>query len=435
MVAGENRAILPADLDDLADVLSTHPEATIVAGSTDVGLWITKFMRPIIPAVFIAHLAGLKTITAETDEMTIGAGVTYSEAAEAIANISPSLARFWNRIGGPQVRNMGTIGGNIANGSPIRDTPHQLIALGEEISLRQGRATRRIKLQDFFVRYGEQDRAPGEVLTHIHVPRPDPMAVIASHKISKRRDEDISSVCGAILVRLDQGVVADIRIAYGGMAATPKRAAGVERALIGQAWTTETIDAAMLEFANDLKPLTDWRVSADYRLKVAANLFAAVAAIAAKRFGRAVKLRPDRDEDMIATGKRHDFPANYDVGFDADGRILAVNAELAARCGFSSDLSGPVTDRALFHADNAYFFPHVQLRSRPLKTNTASNTAYRGFGGAQGVVAGRSGTPAHPCPFNLQNPAGLGYSARFQHRACQLEPECAPDDQAFQSRG
>ena len=117
------------------------------------------------------------------------------------------------------------------------------------------------------------------------------------------------------------------------------------------------------------------------------NLFAAVAALAARKFGRAVKLRPDRDDDMTATGKRHDFRVDYDVGFDGEGRILAVDSVLRARCGFSVDLSGAVSDRALFHADNAYFFPAVRLRSRPMRTNTVSNTAFRGFGSPQGVMA------------------------------------------------
>ena len=116
------------------------------------------------------------------------------------------------------------------------------------------------------------------------------------------------------------------------------------------------------------------------------NLFAAVAAMAAKKWNRPVKIRPDRDQDMTATGKRHDFVADYDVGFDADGRIEAVEGQWAARCGFAADLSGPVTDRALFHADNAYFYPHVRISSRPMKTNTVSNTAFRGFGGPQGVI-------------------------------------------------
>lgn len=116
------------------------------------------------------------------------------------------------------------------------------------------------------------------------------------------------------------------------------------------------------------------------------NQFAALAALAAKKLNRAIKFRPDRDEDMVATGKRHDFVVDYDVAYDADGRIHAVNANFAARCGYSADLSGPVTDRALFHADSSYYYPHVKLTSQPLKTHTVSNTAYRGFGGPQGIV-------------------------------------------------
>tara|TARA_R110002020_G_scaffold1691_1_gene7723 strand:+ start:197 stop:2533 length:2337 start_codon:yes stop_codon:yes gene_type:complete len=116
------------------------------------------------------------------------------------------------------------------------------------------------------------------------------------------------------------------------------------------------------------------------------NQFAALAAVAAKKLGRAVKFRPDRDEDMSVTGKRHDFRVDYDVAFDEDGRIHAVDSTYAARCGYSADLSGPVTDRALFHADSSYFFPHVHLTSQPLKTHTVSNTAFRGFGGPQGML-------------------------------------------------
>ncbi len=118
------------------------------------------------------------------------------------------------------------------------------------------------------------------------------------------------------------------------------------------------------------------------------NLFAAVATMAAKKYRRAVKIRPDRDDDMVATGKRHDFRVEYKVGYNDDGRIQAVDAVYSARCGFSADLSGPVTDRALFHADNCYFYPNVKLISKPFKTNTVSNTAFRGFGGPQGLVGG-----------------------------------------------
>ncbi|MDP2119811.1 MAG: xanthine dehydrogenase molybdopterin binding subunit [Hoeflea sp.] len=118
------------------------------------------------------------------------------------------------------------------------------------------------------------------------------------------------------------------------------------------------------------------------------NQFAAIAAIAAKKLNRAVKIRPDRDDDMIITGKRHDFSVDYDVGYDESGVIHALDATFAARCGFSSDLSGPVTDRALFHADNCYYYQDVRLRSKPMMTNTVSNTAFRGFGGPQGMLGG-----------------------------------------------
>ena len=118
------------------------------------------------------------------------------------------------------------------------------------------------------------------------------------------------------------------------------------------------------------------------------NLFACLCAIVAKKTGRAAKARPDRDDDMVVTGKRHDFVVDYEVGFDDEGRIHGLDMTFAARCGWSSDLSGPVTDRALFHADNCYWLPAVELRSLPLKTNTVSNTAFRGFGGPQGMVGG-----------------------------------------------
>ena len=116
------------------------------------------------------------------------------------------------------------------------------------------------------------------------------------------------------------------------------------------------------------------------------NIFCAVAALAAKKYGVAVKIRPDRDQDMVATGKRHDFVVDYEVGFDNSGKIDAVLGTFSARCGYSADLSGPITDRALFHADNTYFYPHVRLHSKPMKTNTVSNTAFRGFGGPQGMM-------------------------------------------------
>jgi len=264
------RFLIPADTDDLAAILLELPEATLVAGSTDVGLWVTKFMRPIAPVVFIGHL--MQEVGRDNGVLRIGAGVTYARAREAIAAHLPQLLPLWGRIGGAQVRNMGTIGGNIANGSPIGDTPPPLIALGAEITLRRGENRRTVRLDDYFLAYGRQDRAPGEFIESVTVPLPHATDRFAVYKVSKRRDEDISSVLGAFRLRIDDGFVTDAAIAYGGMAATPRRARTVEAALVGQPWTIATVEAALSAYAADFEPLTDWRASAAYRMLVARNL-------------------------------------------------------------------------------------------------------------------------------------------------------------------
>ena len=268
----DNQAILPADVDDFAQVLLDHPDATIVAGATDVGLWVTKFLRPIGPAIFIGHLEGLKSIAVTDADISIGAGVTYSEFGPLIAEYFPYLTEYWDRIAGWQVRNMGTIGGNIANGSPIGDTPPVLIALRAEVTLRRGDARRTLPLEDFFVDYGKQDRAQGEFVETIRIPRPPEHQRDAAYKISKRRDEDISSVAVGISVETDGDQIARACIAFGGMAATPKRAAEAEAALVGQPWGEAAFEAAAAALADDFKPLSDWRASSDYRLLTAQNL-------------------------------------------------------------------------------------------------------------------------------------------------------------------
>ncbi|MER8499716.1 MULTISPECIES: xanthine dehydrogenase small subunit [unclassified Mesorhizobium] len=271
--SGNKRLIVPADADDLASVLIKEPGATIVAGSTDVGLWVTKHMRDIAPAIFIGNLDGLCGISEDKGVISIGAGVTYSEAFSTLAKRIPALGPLFDRIGGDQVRNMGTIGGNIANGSPIGDTPPPLIALGARLTLRRGDKRRTIPLEDFFIAYGRQDRQPGEFVEAVHVPVPAGETKFAVYKITKRRDEDITAALGAFFLKLaEDGTVADVRIAYGGMAATPKRAFGVEKALLGRPWTEATVEAAMAAYAGDFTPLTDMRASAEYRALAARNL-------------------------------------------------------------------------------------------------------------------------------------------------------------------
>ena len=268
----DNRAILPASVGDFAAALLEYPQATIVAGATDVGLWVTKFLKPIGPAIFIGHLDGLKEIEEGSDALTIGAGASYTDCEAAIGRHFPHLGPYWDRIAGWQVRNMGTVGGNIANGSPIGDTPPVLISLGAEVVLRKGDARRTLPLEAFFIDYGKQDRAAGEFVESIRVPLPAQGQRDAAYKISKRRDEDISSVAVGISVTLTGETITAARIAFGGMAATPKRAGEAEAALLGKTWGEAAFDAAAEALPRDFKPLSDWRASSDYRMLSAQNL-------------------------------------------------------------------------------------------------------------------------------------------------------------------
>lgn len=275
VVIGEGAELfmLPASVDDFADVLEANPKATIVAGSTDVGLWVTKFMRDIAPVVHLTHLEELRRITVDDKGVTLGAGVSYAEAYPVITEHFPQLRELWDRIGGQQVRNMGTVGGNIANGSPIGDTPPALIALGASVTLRKGARRRTVALEDFFIAYGKQDREPGEFVEAVHIPFLEADTSFAVYKITKRLDEDITAVCGAFRLTFDgAGEVADAVIAFGGMAGTPKRAVHVEAALKGKAWQEPTVEQAISAFDQDFTPLTDWRASAEYRQLVAKNL-------------------------------------------------------------------------------------------------------------------------------------------------------------------
>ena len=273
ITSGEDRLLVPGSEEALARILSEEPNATVVAGSTDVGLWVTKQMRALNPVVFINHLQELQTITSGEGGITIGAGVTYTRAFETIAKKVPTLGRLITRIGGEQVRNMGTIGGNIANGSPIGDSPPPLIALGATVKLRSTEGTRMLRLEDYFIDYGKQDRRPGEFVESLFVPYPAEDTHFAVYKITKRRDEDITAVLGAFYLTLDeQGDVNDVRIAFGGMAGTPKRARAVENELIGRPWSEATIEAARDAFDSDFQPLSDWRATSEYRQLTAKNL-------------------------------------------------------------------------------------------------------------------------------------------------------------------
>jgi len=267
------RVIVPADSDDLARVLSEYPGARIVAGATDVGLWVTKHMRAISPAVFIGHIDELSAIGVESGKLKMGATATYADALVALSENYPAFGPLIDRIGGAQIRAVGTIGGNIANGSPIGDTPPPLIALGASVTLRSTDGRREIDLADFFIDYGKQDRKSDEFVESISVPLLKPGEIFSVYKISKRRDEDITAALAAFRLKLSaEGIVEDIAIACGGMAATPKRAKSVEAALAGKAWNEASVAAAAEKFEQDFAPITDMRASAAYRMTVTKNL-------------------------------------------------------------------------------------------------------------------------------------------------------------------
>jgi xanthine dehydrogenase small subunit len=266
------RFLAPAGLDALADLALAHPEATLLAGGTDVGLWVTKQHRRLETVIYLGRVAGLTDIAVGADGIEIGAGVPYTDAMPVLAKHHPEIDGLLRRLGSIQIRNAGTIGGNIANGSPIGDSMPALIALGASLVLRRGAVERALPLEDYFLAYRQTALAPGEFVLRILVPPAAADTRFRTYKISKRFDQDISAVCGGFAVTIRDGRVADIRLAFGGMAGIPARARQCERALIGRPWTEASILAAVPALAQDFAPLSDMRASADYRSRVAANL-------------------------------------------------------------------------------------------------------------------------------------------------------------------
>jgi len=268
--AQEQPPYLPESSDELAAWYEANPDGTLIAGATDVGLWVTKGFRDLGPVAFLNRCRDLQRIEERDGTLRIGAGVTMAALLEAVRERFPSYAEMVRRYGSDQVRQAATLGGNIANGSPIGDNPPPLIAMGAVLHLRKGAARREMPLEAFFLDYGKQDRAPGEFVEAVTIPGDAPDLRV--YKLSKRFDQDISAVCGAFNITVANGVVAAARIAFGGMAGIPKRAAAVEAALVGRAWTEDTVRAAMARMGEDFTPLSDMRASAAYRLETAGNM-------------------------------------------------------------------------------------------------------------------------------------------------------------------
>ncbi|MCZ6765224.1 MAG: xanthine dehydrogenase small subunit [Alphaproteobacteria bacterium] len=262
----------PQDLDALAALVEADPAARLLAGGTDLGLEVTKARNHPNSLIYIGDVPELAAIEETKTGLTIGAGVTFRDAMPQLVARYPETAELFRRFGAVQVRNLGTIGGNIANASPIGDTPPLMLALDAQLVLRKGTTTRRLPLDEFFLDYRKTAIAPAEFIVAVELPPRHADDRLAVYKLSKRFDQDISSVCAAFRLRLDKDRIVEARLAFGGMAAKPKRAAAAEAALAGRLWGEAAAQAAAAALAQDFTPLTDFRATAAYRLLAAQNL-------------------------------------------------------------------------------------------------------------------------------------------------------------------
>jgi xanthine dehydrogenase small subunit len=273
---GQRQYHAPNSVNELAQTYADSPNAQILAGGTDVGLWVTKQLRQLDDIIYLGHIDELKKIEQSSSFIKIGAAVSLTDAFDALSAHYPELNQLFRRFSSVPVRNAGTLVGNIANGSPIGDSMPALICMGARVLLRQGQQSREMDLQDFYIDYQKNALQAGEFIEAVLVPVKDKAWQLRSYKLSKRFDQDISAVCAAFSIQLeagkDEGKIVDIRIAFGGMAAIPKRATQAEALLKGQLWNEGSVHRAMAALSQDFTPLSDMRASQNYRLQTAANL-------------------------------------------------------------------------------------------------------------------------------------------------------------------
>ncbi|WGL63665.1 xanthine dehydrogenase small subunit [Pseudomonas sp. CW003PS] len=270
--SGDKRCLVPLTVADLADLYAANPEARLLAGGTDLALEVTQFHRELPVMIYVGHIEDMKRIDVTDSAIEIGAAAALSDCYEALSREYPDFGELLHRFASLQIRNQGTLGGNIGNASPIGDAPPLLIALGAQIALRQGNTRRILPLQDYFLDYKVTARQEAEFIEKIIVPRSQANQAFRAYKVSKRLDDDISAVCAAFNLTIVDGVVTEARIAFGGMAAIPKRASACEAALAGSAWYPGVIERACNALAEDFTPLSDFRASKEYRLLTAQNL-------------------------------------------------------------------------------------------------------------------------------------------------------------------
>jgi xanthine dehydrogenase small subunit len=266
------RFYAPHTVGELAGLVEENPDATLLAGGTDVGLWVTKRLQDLDTVIYTGRVEELKRVSVSATHLDIGAAVSLTDAMPAILSRYPDLREMLLRFASPPIRNAGTLGGNVANGSPIGDSMPALLALDALLTLRKGSERRELPLSEFYLGYRKTALGPGEFLERVAIPFPKPGTHFRVYKVSKRFDQDISAVCGAYRLTLDGARVADVRIAYGGLAAIPQRAAQCERALAGRDWNEATVHGAMAALDADFSPISDMRASAAYRKQVCRNL-------------------------------------------------------------------------------------------------------------------------------------------------------------------
>ncbi len=270
--SGDKRCLLPLTVADLADLYAANPEARLLAGGTDLALEVTQFHRVLPVMIYVGHIEAMKRVEVTAEHIEIGAATALSDCYAALAAEYPDFGELLHRFASLQIRNQGTLGGNIGNASPIGDAPPLLIALGAQIVLRKGNDSRSLPIEDYFLDYKVTARQEAEFIEKIIVPRAQHNQAFRAYKVSKRLDDDISAVCAAFNLRIEDGVVQDARIAFGGMAAIPKRAAACEAALLGGVCYPAEIERACTALAEDFTPLSDFRASKEYRLLIAQNL-------------------------------------------------------------------------------------------------------------------------------------------------------------------
>ena len=271
--AQDARFHVPRTLDELLRLRAEHPNALLLAGSTDVGLWVTKQMRELKEIIYLGQVEDIKSMRELDGMLEIGAGVSLNDAYAALCRHYPEeLGEMWQRFASLPIRNAGTLGGNVANGSPIGDSMPWLIALGSKVVLASQAGERVLALEDFYLGYQQKDLQAGEFVQALRIPLPRAGLRFRTYKLARRFDQDISAVCAAFALTLDGDTVSDARIAFGGMAATPKRAGGAEAALVGQPWGEAALRAAIDALAQDYAPLSDMRASSTYRMLAAQNL-------------------------------------------------------------------------------------------------------------------------------------------------------------------